>query len=326
MRCYPRASEPKRPDAIFAWRRDGFPTGGPAGRAAPWRAPAPRPEGTLAAHRPLLYACRAAREKGIAMATDPYTAPRSRVADVPAAASEGNFNSAGNAVPAGHGWDWISGGWELFKRQPGTWILLLIVFVLISFLIALIPMLGSIASNLLGPVFAGGMLLGCRELAGGGELTVGHLFAGFRENFGKLVVVGLLYLVALIVVVIVAFGITGAGIGFGALMGTDSGAPQVSTTAILLAVLVALALMVPVAMAVWFTPALVVLNDLGVGDAIKTSFSACLKNIVPFLVYGLILLGLAIVASIPFGLGWLVLGPVLVASVYASYRDIFYTR
>ena len=94
---------------------------------------------------------------------------------------------------------------------------------------------------------------------------------------------------------------------------------------ILLAVLVALALLIPVAMAAWFAPALVVLNDMGVGDAIKASFWACLKNIVPFLVYGLILFGLAIVASIPFGLGWLALGPTLAASVYAAYRDIFYT-
>jgi hypothetical protein len=32
---------------------------------------------------------------------------------------------------------------------------------------------------------------------------------------------------------------------------------------------------------------------------------------------------LAILASIPFGLGWLVLGPVMICSVYASYRDIY---
>ena len=30
-----------------------------------------------------------------------------------------------------------------------------------------------------------------------------------------------------------------------------------------------------------------------------------------------------IVASIPLGLGWFVLGPVFAASVYASYKDIF---
>jgi uncharacterized membrane protein len=78
-------------------------------------------------------------------------------------------------------------------------------------------------------------------------------------------------------------------------------------------------------MAVWFAPSLVVLNDLGIGDALKASFAACLKNIVPFLVYGVIGFGLAIVATIPFGLGWLALGPTLAASVYTAYRDIFYT-
>ncbi len=261
----------------------------------------------------------------MAMATDPYTAPRSRIADVPVAGAEGNFSADARAVPAGHGWKWITDGWELFRRQPGTWILLLVVFVLISVLIALIPILGSIAGNLLWPVFAGGIMLGCRELDQGGELTVGHLFAGFRDHFGRLVVVGILYLVALIAVVVVAFAITGAGIGFGALLGAERGGAEPSVRAILLGVLVALALIIPVVMAVWFAPTLVVMNDLGVGAALQASFRACLKNIIPFLVYGLIGFGLAIVASIPLGLGWFVLGPTIAASMYTSYRDIFYT-
>jgi uncharacterized membrane protein len=259
------------------------------------------------------------------MATDPYTTPRSRVADMPAAGAAGDFSADGRAAPAGHGWRWIADGWQLFKRQPGTWILLLIVFVLISVLIALIPVLGSLASNLLWPVFAGGIMLGCRELDQGGELTVGHLFAGFRDRFGKLVVIGVLYLVALIVVVIVAFAITGAGIGFGALLGSDPVPAEPNVRAILLGVLVALALILPVVMAMWFAPTLVALNDLGVGEALQTSFRACLKNIIPFLVYGVIGIALALLASIPFGLGWLALGPTLAASVYAAYRDIFYT-
>jgi len=40
-------------------------------------------------------------------------------------------------------------------------------------------------------------------------------------------------------------------------------------------------------------------------------------------VYGLVYIGLAILASIPFGLGWLVLGPMLVGSCYASWRQVF---
>src|SRR5437016_14646188 len=75
---------------------------------------------------------------------------------------------------------------------------------------------------------------------------------------------------------------------------------------ILLAWLIALALMVPVFMAVWFAPALVVFNELGALDALKASFLGCLKNIVPFLIYGLILFGFTILATIPVFLGWLV--------------------
>jgi hypothetical protein len=45
---------------------------------------------------------------------------------------------------------------------------------------------------------------------------------------------------------------------------------------------------------------------------------------VPGLVYGVLLFVFAVLATIPLGLGWLVLGPVVTASVYASYRDVFY--
>jgi uncharacterized membrane protein len=51
-----------------------------------------------------------------------------------------------------------------------------------------------------------------------------------------------------------------------------------------------------------------------------------LKNILPFLVYGILYLIFAFVASIPLLLGWLVLGPVLIASVYFSYTDIYLSK
>jgi uncharacterized membrane protein len=57
----------------------------------------------------------------------------------------------------------------------------------------------------------------------------------------------------------------------------------------------------------------------------KESFTGCLKNIVPFLVYGIVAMVLGILASIPMALGWLVLGPVLAASMYTAYRDIYFT-
>ena len=102
----------------------------------------------------------------------------------------------------------------------------------------------------------------------------------------------------------------------------DSLAPGALVT-ILLGMLIGAALMLPVLMAVWFAPALVVFHGRDAVQALKESFIGCLKNILPFFVYGLVMFVFGILASIPFGLGWLVLGPVLAASVYTSYKDIF---
>jgi uncharacterized membrane protein len=92
-----------------------------------------------------------------------------------------------------------------------------------------------------------------------------------------------------------------------------------------LGLLIALALFVPVNMALWFAPVLVMLQGQSAPRAIAESFRGCLKNLVPFLIYGIALFVLAILASIPLGLGWLILGPVVIGSVYAAYRDIYVT-
>ena len=93
--------------------------------------------------------------------------------------------------------------------------------------------------------------------------------------------------------------------------------------AILVGLLVFLLLYLPLVMAVWFAPALVVLRGVAPLEAMRLSFNGCLRNIVPFLLYGLLGIGLAIVATIPLLLGWLVLGPVTIASLYASYCDVY---
>jgi uncharacterized membrane protein len=76
-------------------------------------------------------------------------------------------------------------------------------------------------------------------------------------------------------------------------------------------------------MAFWFAPALVVFDGAAPVDAIKASFAACLRNIMPFLIYGVLGLVAGIVASIPFGLGWIALLPIMLLTIHASYRDIF---
>jgi len=262
------------------------------------------------------------------MAADPYAAPRSHVADVPSVSDEGQFVPEGRTVPVGNGWGWIRDGWSLFTKAPGPWVLIVIVFLAITIVLSLIPVLGSLAVTVLGPVFSGGVMLGCRDLDRGEALTVGHLFAGFRDKGGPLALIGVFGLVGLILAVLVSVLVAGTGFGTASMF---LGAPPdenmaVAATGIILSVLIMLALLLPVYMAMWFAPALVALRDLTAGEALKRSFGGALKNILPFLVYGLVLVPLAIVASLPLALGWLVLAPVLMASLYTGYRDIYFAR
>ena len=93
----------------------------------------------------------------------------------------------------------------------------------------------------------------------------------------------------------------------------------------MLAVLIGLALYIPLVMALWFAPALVIFNDMQPVPALKSSFNACLKNIIPFLIYGIALFVLSLIASIPLFLGFLVLIPVIFTSIYTGYKDIYST-
>lgn len=226
--------------------------------------------------------------------------------------------------PAASGWTWIVDAWTLFTRAPLPWILITIVFLVLTAVLNVLGVIGAVASTVLGPVFTGGVMLGCRRLHEGGKLQVGDLFGGFRTGFGPLAAIGAISMLVAAAILLAAGFLTGANL-FALMSETDPDVLRAAGVGILLTVLIAMALMLPLAMALWFAPPLVVLQNRGIGEALAQSFSACLTNVLPFLVYGLILLVLAVVASIPFLLGWLVLGPVLAASVYTAYRDIFPT-
>ena len=255
------------------------------------------------------------------MTTNPYAAPKAAVADE-AIVLNADFVPGGQSRPAGNGWSWIAEGWELFKRQPGLWIGMVLLAAVIFIAASLIPIVGPLATTLFGPVFAAGVMVGCKTLDSGGELELGHLFAGFRERTGTLIAVGALYLAATVVVIVVVSLVM--GVGMMTMMG--AGDPQEVAAmgmTILLAVLIMFALLLPAVMAIWLAAPLVVFHEHGAVEAMKGSFAGCLKNILPFLVYSVVLFVFAIAATLPLMLGWLVLGPVFAASVYASYRDIY---
>jgi uncharacterized membrane protein len=254
-------------------------------------------------------------------AVNPYAAPKAAVADE-TVIQDADFVPGGQSRPAGHGWTWIAQGWELFKRQPGMWIGIVLLAFVIFIGAALIPVVGGLLMTLFGPVFAAGIMVGCKTLDSGGELELGHLFAGFRERTGTLISVGALYLAATLAVILVVSLLMGVGM-MTMMGGGDPQAMAAMGMTMVLAMLVMFALLLPVIMAIWLAAPLVVFHEQGAVEAMKGSFMGCLKNVLPFLVYSVVLFVFSLVATLPLMLGWLVLGPVFAASIYTSYRDIY---
>jgi hypothetical protein len=102
------------------------------------------------------------------------------------------------------------------------------------------------------------------------------------------------------------------------------------------------ALFVPLAMAVWFAPALVILATMPAVAAMKSSIRACVRNLPAMFLYGLGMAALLFVlffvlrmvlALIPQGIGFLrgfatmlvflIWVALAIISVYTSYRDVF---
>jgi uncharacterized membrane protein len=243
-------------------------------------------------------------------------------------------------VAAGRGLSWWVEAWRLFTPSVGPWIIVAVILcalALIASAASLIPVIGqllALAGEILWPVLIGGLMLGCRAIDRGNPLLVAHLFAGFSQRTGPLIVAGAIYTGILIVIslaiggmMVALFGVSILSVLMGSADPSQTGvAFSSAVVAVLLGFLFFLLLLVPLLMAIWFAPPLIMLAGLEPIAAMKASFGACVRNVVPFLVYGLIGLVLMVVATLPFGVGWIVLAPVMVASIYASYCDIFEDR
>jgi hypothetical protein len=241
-------------------------------------------------------------------------------------------------VAASKGWQWIVDGFALFRKNPAMWIAITLILGVIWVVSMIIPLLGPLLFNLFSPLFFAGLMVGCRALENGEALEIGHLFAGFKERAAPLVTIGGVYLVGTIVVVGVVLVIAGGSMLPSVLSksGTDIETLRAALRSMALALAVGAAIYLPLIMLIWFAPLLVMFDGMTPLAAMKLSFAACLKNTLPFTVYGLAILGLWIVMSLPAAMGiagaLLVMAllvtsiPVLICSIYASYRDIFVAR
>lgn len=235
-------------------------------------------------------------------------------------------------VRAGHGWLWIREGFVLFRKSPANWIAIVL---LLYAGMKLLPLLG-IVIVLLMPLFIVGLMEGCRALERGEPLQLAYLACGFRRNAAQLVTIGGIYLVGNIAVMMLVVTLGGDAMstlakavsqGSGA---TVAGAElQAASSALASALLVGMVASLPLLMAVWYSPLLVYFRDMTAIEGMRSSFVACAKNAPALFVYACAVMAGTFVAM-PFAmtlgqyeLALWVLAPVLLPSLYASYKDVY---
>lgn len=224
------------------------------------------------------------------------------------------------------GWEWIKQGYALFIKAPLIWIVLLFIWFIAALAISSVPIVGAPLVSLLTPVIWAGLMVGCRALDQNEELELSHLFRGFKQHTSQLITLGGITLVGQFLILglmMLAGGATLVGVLMSGQPETDPNVMLQALTGASFAMLIGIVLFFLLMMAMWFAPMLVYFRNVPPVQAIKLSLQAIFHNIGPMLVYDITFLFLAILATLPMGLGWLVLLPLIYTSSYASYSDIF---
>jgi len=218
--------------------------------------------------------------------------------------------------------DWLRQGWAMFLLNPGIWIGTAILLLVMLMAISIVPLFGQIAAHLLVPLFGAGMVQICRRLDRGEQPEISDLFAGFRHNAGQLVMVGVFFAISVFAIAFIAFLLVSGGILGGTVTGRVGGF-GIAMGGVMLAGLLVMVLSIPIIMATWYAPFLVFIHDMHALPAMKASFAAGYRNLLPTVIFGIFLVVALFFAMLPLGLGMVLLLPVFSGAVYASYRDVF---
>jgi uncharacterized membrane protein len=225
-------------------------------------------------------------------------------------------------VRSSRGPGWLAGGWHLFRGAPAAWMGLSAGWMLITLGLVIVPLVGGVVANLLQPIFFASFAIAARRQLDGVAPTMGDLFAGFRRPLRPLANLGAILLVAEIAIFLLMslLGLPGGGEGDEIVTLVDYVRQLQGKEWILV---VGLFLTAIVKGAMWFAPALLAFHDLNTTHAIRWSLFAALSNVGAMVTYGIALTVVFVAAALPWGLGLLVAMPVMIASTYTGYAEVF---
>lgn len=164
----------------------------------------------------------------------------------------------------------------------------------------------------------------------GEPLRIGHVFAGFRRNpLGLILTVNLQVGMIGALAVTMAFWLGGSALP-GLMQTTPSDDPAEALAwlyglgpLMILQFVVLFLVLVAASMSMYFTAPLVATRNENPVRAVWLSMTGLLKNVLAGLAHTLASLVLALLATIPLGLGWPVSPPIMMLTLCAAFRDVY---
>ena len=225
-------------------------------------------------------------------------------------------------VRASRGAAWLGEAWQLFSRSMLVWVGLCIGWIVITFGLMIVPLVGMVASNFIQPVFFASFAIAAYKQSAGEKISMNDLWSGFRHNARALINLGALLLLAqlAILVIMAMLGLPTANAGERDLSIAEyvellRGKEWILAVGFLLTAVVK--------GAVWFAPPLIAFHGMTTTQAMRWSLYAAISNIGAMMVYGTVLLGIFILALIPWALGLLLVVPLMAISTFVGYREVF---
>ena len=242
-------------------------------------------------------------------------------------------------LPARRGLQWLVEGQAIFRLKPALLAFIVLGCWLATFVVSSVPYIGQFLRPILIPAFTVSLMNACRIIEKQEAPPPQILFSGFHRNIQPLFMLGVVYIVSSLAILGISSLLDGGQLFRMFVLGDMPGAEEPIGTSTLVAAQLALVMLIPVIMALWFAPILVAWHDMSAGKSLFFSLVACARNWRAFLVYLLALcvfcfvllwlLGFMLMLSggamsgVFFVMVGLVSLPPVYASFYVSYRDVF---
>lgn len=221
-------------------------------------------------------------------------------------------------VPAGQGVQWVKQGMRTFWRQPLALSGLFFMFMAAMSLLSMVPLLGNILALVILPGATLGLMAATKEALTGKFPMPVLLVSAFRagkQQLQAMLLLGAIYAAGFLLVLGISALADGGKFAQLYLVGGAMSVELLQAPDFQLAVLLSMALYLPLSLLVWHAPALVHWHGVQPVKSLFFSLVACLRNFWAFTLFGLAWMGVFVGMGTAVSLVASLLGSVEVVSV-----------